>query len=93
MGPTPIQLVVVTAVRNAVRAATIIFTANSISRFFSIKLLFCLFIFFALTQRKEPKEKSRADAPRLKKLRLSLSGTNSLRSAVCRFLRSKPQIS
>ena len=33
MGPCPMQLVVVSAVRNAVRAATIIFTATSISLF------------------------------------------------------------
>ena len=36
MGPHPMQLVVVIAVRNAVSAATIIFTANSINLFFAI---------------------------------------------------------
>ena len=33
MGPCPMQLVVVSAVRNAVRAATIIFTATSMNLF------------------------------------------------------------
>jgi hypothetical protein len=36
IGPNPIQLVVVIAVTNAVSAATIIFTAISIIRFFFI---------------------------------------------------------
>ena len=36
MGPCPIQLVVVTAVRKAVSAATITFTTTSINRFFFI---------------------------------------------------------
>ena len=36
MGPYPAQLVVVMAVRKAVRAATTIFTATSISRVFFI---------------------------------------------------------
>ena len=35
-GPSPIQLVVVIAVRNAVSAATTTFTATSIIRFFII---------------------------------------------------------
>ena len=39
MGPHPMQLVVVIAVRNAVSAATIIFTANSINLFFAILFL------------------------------------------------------
>ena len=34
MGPKPMQLVVVMAVRKAVRAATITFTATSMTRFF-----------------------------------------------------------
>ena len=34
MGPRPMQLVVVMAVRNAVSAATITFTATSMNRFF-----------------------------------------------------------
>ena len=38
IGPYPAQLVVVTSVRNAVSAATTIFTAISINRFFFIFL-------------------------------------------------------
>ena len=38
MGPCPMQLVVVMAVRKAVRAATITFTATSIIRFVFILL-------------------------------------------------------
>ena len=39
-----------------------------------------MFFYFALMQRKEPKEKSRTASPRLKNLPLSLSDKNSLRS-------------
>ena len=44
IGPYPIQLVVVTAVRKAVRAATITFTTTSINRFFFITLNYQLSI-------------------------------------------------
>ena len=39
MGPCPMQLVVVMAVRKAVRAATITFTATSMILFFFITLI------------------------------------------------------
>ena len=39
MGPQPIQLVVVMAVKKAVSAATMTFTAISIIRFFIVHLL------------------------------------------------------
>ena len=42
MGPWPMQLVVVMAVRKAVSAATMTFTAISMNRFFMIHLLFTL---------------------------------------------------
>ena len=49
IGPSPIQLVVPIAVRNAVSAATITFTASSIIRCFFIIHLFSVLLFLPLS--------------------------------------------
>ena len=50
-GPYPMQLVVPSAVRNAVSAATITFTATSIKRFFFIRYFLHLTSAFSLSLR------------------------------------------